>query len=70
MQDICLQLWATPQVNWDGKILGCCRNFWAEFGGNAFTDGLLDSIDSERMQYARRLSPIGAPCPPLCARLR
>lgn len=52
---ICTQLWKEPQINWDGKMLGCCRNFWGEFGGNAFTDGLLPSINSERMQYARRM---------------
>jgi MoaA/NifB/PqqE/SkfB family radical SAM enzyme len=37
-QDICHQLWDQPQINWDGKILGCCRNFWGDFGGNALTD--------------------------------
>jgi hypothetical protein len=55
MQGICGQLWETPQINWDGKVLGCARNFWGEFGGNAFTDGLLASINSEKLQYARRM---------------
>jgi MoaA/NifB/PqqE/SkfB family radical SAM enzyme len=36
---ICHQLWDDPQINFDGKVLGCCRNFWGDFGGNAFTDG-------------------------------
>jgi MoaA/NifB/PqqE/SkfB family radical SAM enzyme len=53
MQGICHQLWDQPQINWDGKILGCCRNFWGDFGGNAFRDGLLKSINSEKMNYAR-----------------
>ena len=26
---ICHQLWDDPQINWDGKVLGCCRNFGA-----------------------------------------
>ena len=54
MQGICHQLWDQPQINWDGKMLGCCRNFWGDFGReNAFEDGLLNSINSEKMAYAR-----------------
>jgi MoaA/NifB/PqqE/SkfB family radical SAM enzyme len=50
---ICLQLWDDPQINFDGRNLGCCRNFWGDFGGNAFTDGLAETVNSERMIYAR-----------------
>ena len=49
MQEICHQLWDAPQINWDGKILGCCRNFWGDFGGNAFTEGLFQSVNSGQM---------------------
>ena len=52
---ICHQLWDDPQINWDGKVMGCCRNFWGDFGGNAFTDGLTDSINNEQMNYARAM---------------
>ena len=52
---ICTQLWREPQINWDGKVLGCCRNFWGEFGGNAFGDGLDAVVNSEPMRYARRM---------------
>lgn len=52
---ICHQLWDAPQINWDGKVIGCCRNFWGDFGGNAFTDGLVESINSEKMNYAREM---------------
>jgi MoaA/NifB/PqqE/SkfB family radical SAM enzyme len=52
---ICHQLWDSPQINWDGKVIGCCRNFWGDFGGNAFTDGLLESINNEKMTYAREM---------------
>ncbi len=52
---ICHQLWDNPQINWDGKVLGCCRNFWGEFGGNAFADGLVAVVNSEKMQYARAM---------------
>lgn len=52
---ICHQLWIDPQINWDGKVLGCCRNFWGDFGGNAFADGLLNSINNEKIIYAREM---------------
>jgi MoaA/NifB/PqqE/SkfB family radical SAM enzyme len=53
MQGICHNLWDSPQINWDGKMLGCARNFWGEFGTNAFKDGLMESVNSEQMNYAR-----------------
>jgi MoaA/NifB/PqqE/SkfB family radical SAM enzyme len=55
MGKICEQLWFQPQVNWDGKMLGCCRNFWGDFGANAFREGLEAAVNSERMQYAREM---------------
>ena len=55
MQGICHQLWDQPQINWDGKVLGCCRNFWGDFGGNAFKDGLLKSLNNEKIEYARQM---------------
>jgi MoaA/NifB/PqqE/SkfB family radical SAM enzyme len=53
LDSICHQLWDSPQINWDGRVLGCCRNFWSEFGGNAFKDGLVSSLNGERISYAR-----------------
>ena len=53
MQEVCHQLWDQPQINWDGKVLGCCRNFWGDFGGNVFTDGLFESLNNEKINYAR-----------------
>lgn len=55
MAAICTQLWNQPQVNWDGKMLGCCRNFWGDFGGNAFRDGLAAAFNHEKMNYAREM---------------
>ena len=65
---MCTQLWNAPQINWDGKVLGCCVNHWGEFGGNAFRDGLREALNSEGMRYAREMlrgrSPAkeGIPC--------
>jgi MoaA/NifB/PqqE/SkfB family radical SAM enzyme len=55
MQAICHQLWDQPQINWDGRVLGCCRNFWGDFGGNAFKDGLLRSVNNEKIEHAREM---------------
>ncbi|HZL58069.1 MAG TPA: radical SAM protein [Stellaceae bacterium] len=52
---ICHQLWNDPQINSDGKVLGCCRNFWGDFGGNVFTDGLVRGLNHEKMTYARSM---------------
>ena len=51
----CHRLWTEPQINWDGRVLGCTRNFWGEFGGNAFHDGLDAAVNSAGMQYAREM---------------
>jgi len=50
----CAQMWTEPQVNFDGRILGCCVNYWDDYG-NAFADGLLTILNNERMRYARRM---------------
>jgi len=51
----CHQLWEEPQVNWDGRVLGCCCNYRGDFGGNAFFDGLLDVLNSASLMYARAM---------------
>lgn len=55
MRSVCLALWHGPRINWDGRVLGCCWNTWAEFGMNAFADGLVPAMNSEKMAYARRM---------------
>lgn len=49
---ICSQLWKSPQINWDGKILGCCYNYWGDFG-NAFESGIVNGLNNEKINYAR-----------------
>jgi MoaA/NifB/PqqE/SkfB family radical SAM enzyme len=51
----CLQLWDEPQVNWDGKILGCCVNYWGELGGNAFDQPVAQWANSEGIRHARAM---------------
>jgi MoaA/NifB/PqqE/SkfB family radical SAM enzyme len=52
---ICYQLWNAPVLNWDGRVTGCCRNFWGDFGANAFDDGLAASLDSPKLRHARQM---------------
>jgi MoaA/NifB/PqqE/SkfB family radical SAM enzyme len=51
---ICAQMWTSPQVNFDGRVIGCCVNYWDDYG-NAFKDGLRKILNNERMRYARRM---------------
>ena len=50
----CLQMWLRPRINFDGRVLGCCINFWEDFG-NAFDQGLEACLKSEKMQATRDL---------------
>lgn len=50
----CHQLWNEPVLNWDGTVLGCCRNFWGDFGKGALTD-LEGALDGERMRAAKAM---------------
>jgi hypothetical protein len=55
VQNICFQLWDEPQINWNGQLLGCCKNYWGDFGVNVFSHGLLPAINSEKMKIARNM---------------
>lgn len=40
----CYQFWYSPQINWDGKLLGCCVNKWISLG-NVFENGLSNCLN-------------------------
>jgi|JI10StandDraft_1071094.scaffolds.fasta_scaffold12196_7 MoaA/NifB/PqqE/SkfB family radical SAM enzyme len=42
----CCQLMYSPQVNWNGDLLGCCVNKWKSFG-NAFKEGLSNCLNND-----------------------
>jgi MoaA/NifB/PqqE/SkfB family radical SAM enzyme len=50
----CTQLWDSPQINWDGKLLGCCVNKFGDFG-NVFETSFKDCMSSEKYLYAKRM---------------
>lgn len=61
LQSMCHELWDRPQINYDGKVLGCCRNFWGDFGGNAFEEGFVEAVNHEKAGYAREMLQGRAP---------
>lgn len=50
----CNQLWISPQINWDGKLLGCCSNRRVSFG-NVFEKGLDACLNSEDYVYTKKM---------------
>ena len=50
----CMQMWKNPQINWDGKMLGCCVNKWGDFG-DVFEEGLQGVLKGERFTYAKKM---------------
>ncbi len=57
---VCGELWTSPQISFDGEVLGCPVNHWSSFG-NAFKENLVDILNSERMNYARAMVSGQAP---------
>jgi hypothetical protein len=51
----CYILWKSPQINWDGRLLGCCSVFNDDFGVNVFEVGLKNAINSENYKYAKKM---------------
>jgi len=49
----CHQLWTSPQINWDGKLLGCCVNRTVSFG-NVFEKGLDACTKDERYELMKK----------------
>ncbi len=39
-------------MNWDGRVLGCCYNYWGDFG-NAFSDE--QAFHSDAIDYAKEM---------------
>jgi len=49
---MCRGMWTSPQLNWDGRLLGCCVNPSSGFG-NAFETDLSELLKGERYRYAQ-----------------
>lgn len=51
---MCNQMWDAPQINWDGRLLGCCMNNWGDYG-NVLDAGLDAALADPRYAYAKRM---------------
>ena len=54
-RDLCLGMWTAPQINWDGRLLGCGCNTRVAFADDALGGNFLREINNERMRYARKM---------------
>jgi MoaA/NifB/PqqE/SkfB family radical SAM enzyme len=54
-RDRCLCLWKAPQINWNGKLLGCACNTRRAFAEYVLDGTFLAEINNERMRYARKM---------------
>lgn len=52
--DCCAALWTAPQVNYDGRLLGCSVNYWADYG-NVFQEGLATCVNNEKIRGTREM---------------
>ncbi|WP_051184553.1 radical SAM protein [Desulfatiglans anilini] len=55
MREICLQLWRSPQVNWDGRLLGCSGNKSVAYADYALGKAFAREVNNPHIQYARRM---------------
>ncbi len=48
----CWDMWNAPQINYDGRMLGCPINYWGDYG-NVLDKGLDPILNGEKMKHAR-----------------
>ena len=58
----CYELWNSPQINWDGRFLGCCTTYLKCFHENVFNIGIERTLKSPEVQYAKKLLMGKVPC--------
>lgn len=48
----CLKLWKSPQINYDGRLLGCSINYWKDYG-NILEEGLSKCLNNDKYLYTK-----------------
>lgn len=48
----CRYMMEWPQINWDGRLLGCCITYKTDWKKNVFKDGLIESLNSNYYRHA------------------
>ncbi len=61
MRNICLEIWRSPQVSWDGRLLGCSHNVSGVYADNALGGRFAEEINNGAMRYARQMLMGAAP---------
>ena len=56
--EYCYQMFNDPQINWDGRLLGCSMNEYG-FKANVFDEGLLNAINSDEYVAAKEVLLMG-----------
>lgn len=51
---LCTDMIYVPQINWDGRLLGCCRAIDCDFGVNVFEMGLQKALSSEEFVKSKK----------------
>lgn len=46
--DMCYQALFCPQINYDGRLLGCCMLWDEDFGINVFETGFIEALNSDK----------------------
>ncbi len=64
MRNVCLQIWRSPQISWNGRLLGCSHNIMGSFAENALDGRFAVEKNNERIQYARKMHMDLAPARP------
>lgn len=51
---VCNQLFLSPQINWDGRLLGCCEIYLEDYGVNVFDVGLRKALKNPNFIAAKK----------------
>ena len=51
----CKDLWVSPQIDYNGNMFGCCCQIIPKFDTNVFKEGLLNSMNAQKMLYAKSM---------------
>ena len=51
----CQDLFLSPQIDWNGKLLGCCYSLVSTFDVNVFEEGLLKALNQQKVLYAKQM---------------
>ena len=52
--EVCEQIWRSPQINWDGSLLGCCANL-DPFPVNVFKSGLENALAHPKYNSTKKI---------------